>query len=148
MRVTSGGSIINRIIDTVSKDGTYLLNLSPMADGTIPQDQQKTLLEIGAWLDVNGEGIYGTHAWTKFGEKDWHFTVKDGALYAIGSPAAGEAIITSVSEAVGKVGKVERLGSSDNLKFTQDGSGLNVKVTGKGTGKIPITLKISGLNLK
>ncbi len=148
MRVTSGASIINRIIDTVSKDGTYLLNLSPMADGTIPQDQQKSLLEIGAWLDVNGEGIYGTHAWTKFGEKNWHFTVKNGVLYAIGFPAAGEAAITSVGESVGKVESVEQLGSPGGLKFTQDGNGLNVKVTGKESGKIPITLKISGLNLK
>ena len=148
MRVSGGGSIIHRIIDTVSKDGTYLLNLSPMADGTIPEDQQKTLLEIGAWLHLNGEGIYGTHAWTKYGEKGWHFTVKDGALYAIGTPSAGEAMMTLVNDSIGKVTQVERLGSAEKLKFSQDGSGLKVRVPGKETGKIPLTLKITGLNLK
>lgn len=148
MKVTGGVAIIKRLVDTVRKGGFYLLNLSPMADGTIPEDQQKSLLEIGAWLDVNGEGIYGTHPWTQFGEKGWHFTVKDGALYAIGFQSAGEAVITLVNDSVGKVEKVERLGGPDDLKFTQDANGLKVQVTGKDSGKIPITLKITGLNLK
>jgi len=45
-----------------------LLNLSPKADGTFPQEQQDTLLEIGEWLTTNGEAIYATHNWIKFAE--------------------------------------------------------------------------------
>jgi alpha-L-fucosidase len=41
----------------------HLLNISPKADGTIPDDQKLKLLEIGEWLDQNGETIYGTRAW-------------------------------------------------------------------------------------
>jgi alpha-L-fucosidase len=148
MHISSGQTIINRLVDTVSKDGTYMLNLSPMADGTFPQDQRKSLQEVGDWLSTNGEAIYSTHAWTRFGEKGWHFTVKDGSLYAIGNPGDATAIITSVPRSIGSVEKVERLGQPGNLQFKQDERGLTVDLKEKASGKLPFVLKISGLNLR
>jgi alpha-L-fucosidase len=147
MRVTPAPPIINKIIDTASKDGTYMLNLSPRADGTIADEQQKTLLAIGAWLAVNGDAIYGTHAWTQFSQGPWHFTVKDGALYAIGS-AGGEQVIQAVSTAAGTVRNVEMLGSQDPVTFSQDETGLKVELPGQPAGGLPFALKITGLNLK
>jgi alpha-L-fucosidase len=146
-RITSSDSIVNKLVDTVSKNGTYMLNLSPTADGRIPDDQQHTLLGVGAWLDVNGDAIYGTHAWTQCVADGWHFTVKDGALYAIGKGAGGIKL-SAVPTAIGSVQKVEMLGRQDPLTFSQDENGLQVNVPAAPQSKLPIALKITGLNLK
>ena len=59
---------VYKIIENTCKNGNLLLNISPKADGTIPQEQIDVLLAIGKWLDVNGESIYYTRPWIKFGE--------------------------------------------------------------------------------
>jgi alpha-L-fucosidase len=98
------GEIVDELVDVVSKNGTMLLNIGPKADGTIPEREQEMLREIGAWLKINGEAIYGTRPWVKFGEgptqaaagsftdkaakpgftsADLRFTTKGNTLYAI-----------------------------------------------------------------
>ncbi len=103
--VKTSSDVLHILIDIVSKNGVLLLNISPKADGTIPQDQQDNLLKMGAWLQKYGEAIYGTEAWYTFGEgptkepeghfknhkafskikyssKDIRYTTKDYTIYA------------------------------------------------------------------
>ncbi|WP_298537411.1 alpha-L-fucosidase [uncultured Algibacter sp.] len=98
--------ILHMLVDIVSKNGVLLLNVSPKADGTIPENQKEGLLKMGKWLETYGEAVYGTEAWYTFGEgptkepkghfknhqafmklkytnKDIRYTTKDYTIYAI-----------------------------------------------------------------
>ncbi|MEN0051991.1 MAG: alpha-L-fucosidase, partial [Bacteroidota bacterium] len=59
--------VIRNMIDVWSKNGIVLLNVSPRADGVINQEQRKVLKQIGDWLKVHGEAVYGTRPHTIFG---------------------------------------------------------------------------------
>ncbi len=77
----SAGNVIQRLVEIVSKGGNYLLNIGPMADGTIPAPSVATLKKVGAWMARNGESIYGTTA-SPLGEAPWgRCTVKGQTVY-------------------------------------------------------------------
>lgn len=68
IRYRSADSILQELVDIASKGGNLLLNISPKADGTIPEQQQEILHAIGKWLRANGEAIYGSKPWNIYGE--------------------------------------------------------------------------------
>ncbi|TWT43115.1 alpha-L-fucosidase [Botrimarina hoheduenensis] len=67
LRIKESAMVVHNLVDIVSKNGQLLLNVSPKADGSIPEDQRKVLIELGAWLDQNGEAIYETRPFVTHG---------------------------------------------------------------------------------
>ena len=81
-------AILHSFLDRISKNGNLLLNISPEADGTIPQEQKDILLAMGTWLKKYGEAVYATRAWEMYGEG----TTKMGAVHGVmGAPVKGTA---------------------------------------------------------
>ena len=160
MKLQNSAGIIRKLIDNVSHNGNYLLNISPKSDGTIPVEQQKILLDIGKWLQTNGDAIYGTRAWKISGEDNpnkyqpkqpsYRFTTKGNTLYAIalGWPEK-QAIITSLAKdsVNGKVENVTLLGYNGKLDFTQDNEALKIELPST-IGQVAYSFKIEGLKLK
>jgi alpha-L-fucosidase len=68
MSIRTAASVTTELFEIASQGGNLMLNVSPMGDGSIPENQQKVLGEIGVWLKSNGEGIYCSRPWRVMGE--------------------------------------------------------------------------------
>jgi alpha-L-fucosidase len=158
--------VVHQLIDIVSKNGNLLLNIGPRSDGTIPEEVQQVLLDVGAWLNVNGDAIYGTRPWRIYGEgptkvaagsfhdtdttrytaQDFRFTTKGNVLYAIGLdwPTNGEAVIHALASTAGSehVQFVTLLGSDAKLQFDQRPDGLHVRMPTQAPAKYGYALRM------
>ncbi len=81
----SGGQLISMLVETRAKGGNLLLNVGPKPDGELPIEQEERLREVGLWMFVNGEAIYGVRPWVVTNEKDYWFTRKkdEDTLYVV-----------------------------------------------------------------
>jgi alpha-L-fucosidase len=157
--------IVDELVDVVSKNGTLLLNIGPRADGTIPEREQEMLREIGAWLKINGEAIYGTRPWHKFGEgptlvaegsftdkqtkaaftaADFRFTTKGNTLYAIALAWPENRQLLVKSLAGQSVRRVQLLGHRGRLVWKETPEGLAVTLPETPSSNFAVTLKITG----
>lgn len=139
LQLQSSSQVIRKLVENISRNGNLCLNISPKADGTIPDNQRKVLQEIGCWMRINGEAVYNTAAWMEYGEGpnieknkseiDWRFTQKDdNTFYAfLLRWKGGKVIIKSFNTLLlGKVKSVKLLGYDGKIEFNQDNDGLEI----------------------
>ena len=88
-RYKTGHQLIRLLIETRAKGGNLLLNVGPKPNGELAIEQEERLRELGLWMFVNSEAIYGVRPWVITNEGDVWFTKKkdSSALYAIVDPA-------------------------------------------------------------
>ncbi|MBK7711960.1 MAG: alpha-L-fucosidase [Bacteroidales bacterium] len=140
------------IVEIASKGGNYLLNVGPDGDGVIPPGSVKVLKEIGAWMKVNGEAIYGTSKWitkkegptkpemkstsarkengfnSSFTAQDFWFTAKGNNVYVISlADHVGEKItVKSLYECRQKIKSIKILGNNESLKWEASDNKITV----------------------
>ena len=162
--------IVRDLVDIVSKNGCLLLNVGPKADGSFTDEDTNILRSIGAWMRVNGEAIYDTRPWRKYGEgptqivegqfadgikkefscRDFRVTTGGGALYAIAlrGSETGEYSIASLGEQDasrvanfhGIIREVKALGQDAPVSWTRDAEGLHLRA--EAGGEMPVVFKL------
>lgn len=171
LEIKNATDVLHVLIDICSKNGVLLLNVSPKADGTIPDNQQEVLLSLGNWLDKYGEAIYDSRPWYTFGEgptrepeghfkhhreflkiryswKDVRYSVKGDTIYAtmLGYPETGEITLKafaadSLQTPVGIQG-VRMLGSEEEIAWELEKSGLILSVPEKAPDTMAVVYRI------
>jgi alpha-L-fucosidase len=125
----TSNDFIKMLVDIISKNGNLLLNVGPMPDGRIPEIQKKILLGIGNWLEINGEGIYGTRSWERAEGKtkdnlEVRFTCKNEILFIhLLSRPVGKAF-EIISLKIPQNSEIFMLGYKNQLKWEQYGEDL------------------------
>lgn len=161
----SAQQVVDMLVDVVSKNGNLLLSIPVKGNGSIDEKERAILAEIKAWMDINGESIYGTRPWTTFGEgplaeasnplnsqgfnerndysaADVRYVQKDGMVYATILRWPEDKAFTFKAFADGpEVKSVELLGHGP-VAYAQGTKGLAVVLPGGKPNDIAPVLKI------
>ena len=135
-RYMDAKSLVQSLMQNVSRNGTMLLNLTQHGRGDLDPEVIQICKDIGAWLKINGEAVYASRPFEVCGENSNPvcYTRNNGNVYATlldwnGGPITLKALRAG-GATLGKVSKVELLGSDIPLTFVQDDQGLTVTPSG------------------
>ena len=166
----SARQVVQRLADVVSKNGNLLLSIPMRGDGSIDDEEERIIGELAAWTARNGEAIFGTRPWRRFGEgptkppvgmqnegeakpftaHDIRFTTRGGALYAIFLDwPAGEAAIGSLGRRELSGASVERIDllGGPPVRFRQQDEALLVDLPRPVSGQFVPAIRIAGNGL-
>jgi len=126
--------LVGLLMQNVSRNGTMLLNLTQHGRGDLDPEVIRIAKDIGAWLKVNGEGVYASRPFEVAGDNSVSYTRNEGKVYATlldwtGGPVTLKALRAG-GATLGKVSKVELVGSDMALTFVQNDQGLLVTPSG------------------
>ena len=154
-------ALILELVQNVSRDGNYLLNIGPMGDGSVPTESVEKLDSIGDWMAIYSESIYGTTRSPFSSEPAWGlYTKKDGKLYThvFSWPANGLLEIPSLTNAINKIYLLNDTTSLLNYKDSLGYIRISVPVNAPNpnntvvvidvTGVPKATIKVTGIKVK
>jgi alpha-L-fucosidase len=122
--------VIHEMVEIVCRNGNFLINIGPKADGTIPAWQVERLRAMGDWLRINGEAIYGTRYWKENTQENENlsFTTKAKTLYAIKCtrPRAPFVIEGAAGWKKGQVKSVKLIGCNAPVRWAMTPGGLEI----------------------
>jgi alpha-L-fucosidase len=130
MKYMNAKKIIELLMENICRNGTMLLNLSQHGRGDLDPEVIQSAKDVGAWLKVNSEAVYSSRPFEVYGEDSVRYTRNNGNVYATvlnwkDSTNNLKALHTNGST-IGKISKVELLGSDVALNFVQDEKGLTI----------------------
>lgn len=130
MKYMNAKKIIELLMENVCRNGTMLLNLTQHGRGDLDPEVIHTCKDVGAWLKVNGGAVYKSRPFEVYGEHTIRYTRNDGYVYATildwkDSVITLKALRTG-GTTIGKISKVELIGSDVTIDFVQDDKGLTV----------------------
>ena len=138
------------LVASVSKGGNFLLNVGPDGNGTIPPGSVENLLEVGKWLQVNGDAIYGTRHWKvqhegptspemngtnqrkesgfsiDFKSNDVWFTQKGGKVYVIALARPDDDIVSIKALSGLQISGIELLGESGEVRWLEKSGAVEI----------------------
>lgn len=165
MDYMTSNELVDYLADIVSKGGNLLINIGPKADGTIPELMVDRLQDIGTWLSVNGEAIYGTRPWNVYGEGptnkefgswgrtekeymfqkgDLRFTQKGKSLYVILLEWPGSEITIKSLQGF-KINKISMIGSNETIVWKQTEGGITIFLPPDPVSPYANTLKLESI---
>lgn len=134
-RYMSAPSIVRSLMQNVSRNGAMLLNLTQHGRGDLDPEVIAIAKDVGAWLKINGEAVYSSRPFESLGDNSVCYTRNNGNVYATllnwtGGPVTLKALHAG-GATLGKISKVQLLGSDAALEFVQDDQGLTITPKGQ-----------------